>query len=163
MNKTRQRPIAEKNNTVGKQRYDRYQKVIARYQEAIKQGFYLEAITLMESLIADRLESVVNYIYNENDDNKYSYNYTTLEILTRYIEKRIKENHYNDDFVKDVEDIYAWKNKRNEALHEIAKLDEKLSKTYEMIYNSAKQTAEEGYRLFRRIDVSKRKIYREDK
>ena len=45
----------------GQKRYWLYRSVIDRYNEAYKSGYYLEAITLMESLITDRLESLLIY------------------------------------------------------------------------------------------------------
>lgn len=57
---TRTREIAD-NPQKGKIRYDLYKAVIHRYKEAMEKGFFLEAITLMESLISDRLESAINF------------------------------------------------------------------------------------------------------
>lgn len=45
---------------IGKLRYETYKGVISKCDSAIKEGFYLEAITLMESMIFDRLTSIIN-------------------------------------------------------------------------------------------------------
>lgn len=150
MNSRRQRPIAEKNNSVGLQRYTRYRKVLRRYKEAVEQGFYLEAVTLMESIISDRLESIINHVSNTN------HSYSPLgNLIILFEDRKIKEK-ISDDFLTIVKAISEWKNQRNKALHEMAKLDDELTQTFETLYASAKQTAEEGYAIFRKVDSSMR-------
>ena len=47
---------------IGKLRYETYKGVLSKYKKAMEVGCYLEAITLMESIIFDRLASIVNEI-----------------------------------------------------------------------------------------------------
>lgn len=146
----RQRPVAEKNNTVGLQRYTRYRKVLRRYKEAMEQGFYLEAVTLMESIISDRLESTINHVSNNN------HSYLPLGKLIKLFDEKEIKGKISEDFLTIVKTISEWKNQRNKALHEMAKLDDEPNQTFETLYDSAKQTAEEGYAIFRKVDSSMR-------
>ena len=57
-------------SVTGKTRYLLYRKGISRVKESIKSGYYLEAITLCESLIADRLESRLKFL---TSSDKYSF------------------------------------------------------------------------------------------
>ena len=54
------RPTVLEDPQVGHDRYQLYKASIDQYQKALKDGYFLECITLMESLIKDRLESRVN-------------------------------------------------------------------------------------------------------
>ena len=45
---------------IGKLRYETYKGVLSKYKKAMEVGCYLEAITLMESIVFDRLASIVN-------------------------------------------------------------------------------------------------------
>lgn len=51
------RAIAKEDNEVGLERYKLYKSAFSRINKAIKEEYYLEAITLVESILADRLES----------------------------------------------------------------------------------------------------------
>ena len=62
MNKTRIRQTIVSNDEIAQRRHDRYYNVISQYNRAISNEFYIEAITLMESLLSDRLESLLNQL-----------------------------------------------------------------------------------------------------
>ena len=65
---------------VGQSRYETYKATIERINKAMDSGFYVEAIALCESIIADRLESLANQI---SQSSKYSY--VTIGKLTDYL------------------------------------------------------------------------------
>ncbi|MBK8182926.1 MAG: hypothetical protein IPK63_08495 [Candidatus Competibacteraceae bacterium] len=60
--KNRNRAIATADNNIGITRYQLYKRAYAKINESIKQGFYLEAISIIESLISDRLESRLTFL-----------------------------------------------------------------------------------------------------
>ena len=49
-------------------RHDIYADVLARINQSYENGYYIEAITLLESIISDRLESICNEVNHNNDD-----------------------------------------------------------------------------------------------
>ena len=53
------RAVTLPDNGVGKIRADLYKQAYERMKEAAEKGFYLEVITLIESLISDRVESFI--------------------------------------------------------------------------------------------------------
>ncbi|MDD3803532.1 MAG: hypothetical protein PHW02_03980 [bacterium] len=57
----RRRMIVD-NKEKGIIRFKLYKEVMSRLDFAIKEGFYLEAITLLESIITDKLESRYCYL-----------------------------------------------------------------------------------------------------
>ena len=65
MKANQKRPIAGKSgkSLVGKARYEQISCAMDQYKNAMKDGYYIEAIALMESAICDRMESTLNYLY----------------------------------------------------------------------------------------------------
>ena len=128
----------------GLERSDTFKRVISRYNEAMDNGFYLEAITLMESLIGDRLES-----YTTRNTGR-DYSFCTLECLIKGL-KTIEGTTIPVDL------IVAWKEQRNKLLHEMAKIEEGNYEPFDAKYDLAKQCAKDGLVLFRQIDKICRK------
>ena len=135
----RQRQIAT-DAQKGKERFETFKSVITRYNDAMAAGFYLEAITLMESIIGDRLEC---YLYRNIEGVDCSFS-----TLGRLIEG-LKEVDSTSPLVNKITD---WKNQRNALLHEMAKIEDNNYITFEDKYSKAQQCAEEGLALFRDVD-----------
>lgn len=113
MTTTRTRAIAMPGTRVGDARYHLYREAFAHANRAIEERFYLEAITVTESLLADRLESRASYLL------KRDFGFKTLENLIRKLSEI-----ETDQTLKDIinKDVVSWKASRNRALHEMAKL-----------------------------------------
>ena len=135
----RQRQITT-NEQQGQERFDTFKKVVSRYHSAMKSGFYLEAVTLMESIIGDRLEC-----YLMRNDKECNYSFSTLGRLIN----GLKKVNPDSDLAVRLDD---WKNKRNTLLHEMAKIEDNNYITFEDKYSEAQQCAEEGLALFRDVD-----------
>lgn len=143
------------NKKVGQQRYRTYKAAIDRIKISIEKGFYLEAISLCESLITDRLESRLNYL--TKSDN---YAFETLGKLQ--IEIRNKET--NQELIKmmipNSGDFDIWRNKRNQALHAMAKIADGDKREWENKLEECKTIALKGEKLrkeiFRIIDSLKK-------
>ena len=135
----KQRQIAT-DEQKGKERFETFKSVIARYKDAMAAGFYLEAITLMESIIGDRLEC-----YLHRNIESVDYSFSTLGRLIEGLKKV-------DSTSPLVNKITKWKNQRNALLHEMAKIEDGKYVDFAAKYNIAKQCAEEGLALFREID-----------
>ena len=75
-------------------RYVMYKYAWDRYNEAYKAKYYIECIALVESLIADRMESLANEI---SASSKYSY--STLEKLITYLCGKNQSQLLNDEIV----------------------------------------------------------------
>jgi hypothetical protein len=105
------RAIADGVSGIGVHRYGLYRAAWARVEEATTAGYYLEAITLLESLLADRMESRASYLPGKNEGFK------TLGQLIALFRKHERE----DDFQASIDRIDAWRLHRNKALHETVK------------------------------------------
>lgn len=145
------RPVAEKTgkSKIGEDRYNQIKGGIYQYNKALKEGFYIEAIALMESAISDRMESTLNYLYPYMD-----YSFGTIG---RLADSLMKTECFSKRLLTDIKE---WARKRNDAIHQMVKLLPDNDKSFQERYEELKECAEEGKRLFRRLDNEKRKITR---
>ncbi|MDG1049004.1 MAG: hypothetical protein P8R46_02245 [Planctomycetota bacterium] len=138
--------------TFNKQKSRRYAFANERMKRAMEQGFYLEAITICESLISDRLLSSL--------DRRHGVERNARAGLHRLINAHLDEtllDRSSQAHGEKLTDIFSalriWKDKRNELLHGIAKClpgDEVHSGP--VLMERSKVAAEEGLRLFRHLD-----------
>lgn len=142
MVKTVRKTIKEKG--VGIARHDTYKDVLEQYSKAMENGFYLEAITLMESIIGDRLESIANQISKSSE-----YSYETLgKLITA-----VKKFEISTEMPNIIEKIDVWRKDRNIALHEMAKFDKvDFEKSFNKRYAELKPIAQNGKKIFRELD-----------
>jgi len=140
---TRARAIASKSNNVGLARYHIYRQAYKRINQSIENGYYLEAITLIESLISDRLESRLSYLL------KKDYSFKTLGALITKA-KQFEEN----DQLKTVvsTELDHWREKRNAALHEMVKIEDGEVTAWEERYSELRGITITGKSILRKID-----------
>lgn len=128
---------------VGLTRYQLYQKAWERITSASAAGYYLEAITLLESILTDRLESRASYLTGQNEG------YQNLGPLIRTLKK-----HENvPEFRPIIEEIDAWREQRNEAVHEMVKFQPGEHPTWEEKVKPLSQIVTEGKRVLRAFDA----------
>ncbi|WP_434978719.1 hypothetical protein [Daejeonia sp. YH14] len=127
----------------GKEKYEIMRKAVSQYNAAIKAGYFLEATTLMESLLANRLESRISEL------TKSDVEMNTLKLLC----KQVKRSGEKDEIIiKILEEINKWANQRNEVIHEAAKISKGQKKKWENFLEDAEQTAKSGRKLFDAIN-----------
>lgn len=144
----RQRANITENPFVGQLRFELYKQAIAQFNQAIEAGFYLEAITICESLIADRLESRCAELGKP----------IAFKPLGDLI-KRIKQIE-TDDLIRNVVvgDLDNWRLKRNTALHEIVKFEKGAIPNWENRVEQYQTYAATGMVIFRAIDAQVTKL-----
>lgn len=110
-------------NNVGAKRFQFLLAAAERAAGAFKQGYYLEAITLTESLLATRLESRLTWV-REKQGTSEAVRFSTLGRLCKELLSKDAEKAPDwTAFQVPIQKIRKWTNQRNEALHEMAKLD----------------------------------------
>lgn len=135
--KNRERAEAFTGEGYGRQRYRLFCAARERIIFCIKRGFYLEAITIIESIIADRLESRISHLQGEN------YGFETLGVSIRKA-KRLD----NDTKMRAILDrIDEWRKERNRSLHEMVKIEKGTKLTWNERTKRNKSIAIEGYRV----------------
>lgn len=131
-------------NEVGKARQDIIGKAFNRIEEAKENGFYLEAITIVESLISDRLESILTKSTGIN------IGFLPLGELIKKVEK--SDIAQKNDIISS-SGIKDWGNRRNVALHEMVKLEEGNLQDWDTKYSGLQEVVEKGIAIFRKIDA----------
>lgn len=152
------RAVAHPGTSVGRARYNLYREAFGHINPSIDEGFYLEAITLVESLIADRLESRCTFI------NKKDFSFKTLEQIIKFLigDKKDNGNEKDIELREIVEnELKRWKNERNKALHEMAKMEDGDSRTWDERVEGLKRTAKSGLTLVRKIDKRCKQLLKE--
>ena len=67
---TKRESSAATNNNAGPRRMGLYQRCIAQFNEALGQEFFIEAVAIAESLIADRLESRLAHKHEQIEEKR---------------------------------------------------------------------------------------------
>ena len=108
-----------------------------RMRRAIEKGFYLEAIALQESMIADRLESLI--------DDGVDVEMLTLGRLLKRTKGRISDDAWTA--------IDEWRLERNGALHQMVKYGPDFPLSWRGTLALAHTTATPGVRVMRLRDA----------
>ena len=138
------------NQGVAQNRYEIYKQAMSRYNLAMKEGFYFEAVAIMESLIADRMESRIGELTNQQVI------FDTLGNLRDQLNG--KPDYYprietNEELIKVYNKVVSdWAGKRNKALHQIVKISIKEPKDWTVFLTEAKKAAEEGKTHFNELN-----------
>ena len=148
---TRIRAKAIPKTLVGKHRYVIYLNAYKRISEAVEAGFYLEAVTLIESLLADRLESRLSYVKGEE------FSFKTLDRIVNSAKGE------PDDILRNIiqTDVKDWKDQRNIALHEMAKIEDGDWCSWEDRYANLKKVTTSGIRVLRAVDKRCKKLLKQ--
>ncbi|MGB0864121.1 MAG: hypothetical protein ACPG19_00655 [Saprospiraceae bacterium] len=152
---SKKRAVVESNNDeVGQARMKLIKNALDKIEAAKAQGFYLESIAILESLIADRLESLISLVDKE----------TGFQTLGNSI-KKLKSvgSKFDKSFTKFIKkELHPWKDNRNKALHEMVKLEANNLHEWETRYAKFEEEIGKGIKIFRRIDkeirIQKKKI-----
>lgn len=140
---------------VGQARKELIASGFEKIKEAEEKGFYLEGLTILESLISDRLESLKSQIKLRNsEDGIITSKFENLGSLINFLKEKEELNQDFRSFLKN--EMTVWKNRRNKALHQMVKLEKDNLHEWTVRYNSFRPDIEEGREIFRRIN---REIY----
>jgi hypothetical protein len=146
-------------NNVGSIRFRLLRAAAERATEAFKKGFFLEAITLTESLLGTRLESRLAWVRNQT--GKLPVEFSTLRALCdELLGKRASAVPDAEAFKLPIEAVREWANKRNEALHEMAKLIEGDTHDFSVKYKRSRAVVMEGFKVLLAYDALDRKVRR---
>ena len=137
------RAIATPGTGVGTARYHLYRMAYGRIKGAMDDGYYLEAITLIESIVSDRLESRITKLLGTD------FSFKTLGALINK-SKSVETDASLSALVQT--DLDDWRQLRNEALHAMAKLANGDSSTWEDRMLALVLIAEDGIQVLKAID-----------
>ncbi len=124
-----------------------YQNALKKVAAALNDGYAVEAVTLVESMIADRLEARRANIHSQDRKKRMFSNLGPL------VDELCGEKAGESDSSKKLyKEVANWADERNKAIHELVKLPENSEQKWDDKYAEAQTTAEKGLDLFRRLD-----------
>jgi len=139
--------------STGAERRSLYAAGVGRIRVALEERFFLEAITLSESYMTDRLEARWAW---KNGQTPQSRRLTTLGAIVR---KLLDHNTEPQEATRVYEKAAQWAQNRNEALHEMFKhRDDCEFLDWPNRYEKLESVASEGFSLARKIDRLVRKL-----
>lgn len=113
--------MSDKQERIGNtQKYLSYSAAWERMDQAIQQGFFLEAVAIQESMIFDRLRSFLSFYEDGEIDNRVP----LKRIVRRWQDALNRMAHEDASFSFDanlVTDTLAWVDDRNAAIHTIVR------------------------------------------
>ncbi len=135
-------------------KYQSYKAAWARIRDAINDSYYLEAITICESIISDRLLSFVN-----GESSKKLTTRSSFYDLTRAAEKLLQENTGESSPQIDVGEIDDWRVLRNKTVHAFVKtLPGESTLEVREFQSMCETVAKQGSRLARSVCTWHRKM-----
>jgi hypothetical protein len=138
-------------------KYLSYTRAWERINTAIKAGFHLEAITIEESIISDRL---LSYILGVEPNSKVCAK-TGLSVLITKWRKHAGASLMSSGGSDIGKITDEWRNKRNKAVHGLVKSSPGTPTMQpDDFFELARQTAEEGKALAREIQNWHKKVLR---
>lgn len=152
MAEPRKRAISGSDNDIGQERYELYKSAFSWIARSIDEGYYLEAISILESLVSDRLESYLPVLFDRD------FSFKTLGDLIQAV-KSDKSNK-TDELLRSLvlNDLDQWRKDRNKAAHEMVKIEDGKRIIWEERVKINKTVAETGLELVRKIDNRIRKL-----
>ncbi|WP_147403778.1 hypothetical protein [Nocardia panacis] len=155
-------PVREKavDPEFGGRRWRRYVAAFDRVQHCVEEGYHLEAIAVLDSLISDRLTSRLTHLDKKELDQKKPP--TVGQACASLIGgKRGPGVENNPEIRAVVIELSAWADRRNEAMHAMAKILHNADPDtgFDDLLRSQRQTAQDGISLlqaFDRLDTRER-------
>lgn len=138
------------NSVVAVKRFNAYKSTWKRINESIKDGYFLESITLIESIISDRLEARISMLNDQNYRSFLPLGNNVSILLGKNKKSRLtKESDL--DLLNLLNKVDEWREKRNEALHEMVKVPDSNALSWEDKYAECQSIAKEGIKLARKV------------
>jgi hypothetical protein len=124
----------------GKFKYELIRSARKRIDRAIKSGFHIEATALLESLIADRLESAIEYKTGE---------IKKVQNLGPLVKTAESHGIISEELAAEVR---SWSNNRAKVVHEMVKVSSEYSGSFRERMTFARHLAVEGKEILNKLE-----------
>lgn len=151
------RVVGGKGSDAGLARHELYKVAWERYNEAMSAGFFLEAITLVDSVITDRIEAYTQHLmhFEEKHQSVTSLANAMAAMDIAREERQIPKDDEYKNLRKAVSQFYEG---RNKAVHNFAILSNANAKqTADERLQEAEKTAKDGRKVFNLVNAYTRK------
>jgi hypothetical protein len=140
---------------VGSERFRLIRDAFLHCQEALRAGYYIEAISIIESILADRLGSLLYGITRQRIDLEHTIGnllYNWKEGAKKVIAPDTARPLPNDIASFLERDLKKWVKARNKAVHAMAKLERPGDTTFQERYDRLERVALDGVLILTRLD-----------
>ncbi|MBP6740846.1 MAG: hypothetical protein KA146_12690 [Leptospiraceae bacterium] len=163
--KKRAETLVKKDST-GKLRQELYANAYRRIQKSIVDGYPLEGIALLDSIITDRIEAYLTKIYNRREMA-----FLTLDKALKILKEDKRTValvlgsgsipvKIHQGYIGIISDLENFRNARNQSLHEFMKVEEGKFKSWNDRLDDAKKAVQIGNALYKNVDSLFRKFTR---
>ena len=134
-------------------KYLSYREAWARIKESQQQEFYLEAVTLTESIISDRLTSYLTGAKLIKSNPKPGKNLSFSDLIKRWKKKGASSVADSSELSNLQNAVDSWRLSRNEIVHRMVRSHPDLQiDDVESFLEKAKDAAATGEKLARAVD-----------
>jgi len=152
----RKSQVTEQKISGNSEKYESYREAWSRIKQAQENDFFLEAITIQESIISDRLISFLSRPGASNSFTKEKEQERTKFIsfysLIKHWRSEFKEGIKLSSGKNLIDEVDKWRDSRNAAIHAIVKSDPgEATQPIDSFLQEAKKVAEEGEKLAREV------------
>jgi Arc/MetJ-type ribon-helix-helix transcriptional regulator len=141
-------------------KYESYREAWSRIKQAQENQFFLEAITIQESIISDRL---ISFLASSNAKNILTKDKRGRwpsfgNLIQRWASEFPKGVPYgkSPDQINLIAVVDQWRNNRNDAIHAIVKSEPgEPTQGIDLFLKTAKEVAERGERLAKEVGLSR--------
>lgn len=157
MNPNSKKRAVASNLTIAKQRQAIISAAYSWIKKSMQDKFYVEAVSIIESLISDRLESRLSFLMGQNVgfqnlgtlvDKTYAEETKNAAYGDNEIMTILKDPNNTDNYG----DIERWTKRRNQVIHEIGKVEAGNFIPFDEKLEKAKEVAKKGLVLLRKLD-----------
>ncbi|MBD2579780.1 hypothetical protein [Oscillatoria sp. FACHB-1406] len=133
-------------------KYESYREAWSRIKLALENQFFLEAITIQESIISDRLLSFLSRPDAPNPLVLKNGSFPSFGKLIKGWRSEFKDGLPSGSYPDLIEAVDRWRRYRNEAIHAIVKSEPgEPTQPIDSFLQKAKDAAEEGEKLTREV------------
>lgn len=135
-------------------KYEAYREAWTRIKQAIENGFFIEAITIQESIISDR---IISFLTRPGASNAYARkketgNFVSFHQIIKCWRSEFTTPLQAGVYIDLIDAVDKWRRNRNEAVHAIVKIGQNdESQTIDIFLQQANRVAEEGELLAREV------------
>ena len=135
--------MTQKNTT----KYLSYRYAWQKINQANDSGFHLEAVTICESIISDRIQSYLSHKYDYEEIKNWNFSNQI-----KNWKKVTKSTDFDGKYVNLIERVDEWRKIRNDVIHSIAKSEPKKATMKPSDFNNiSKEAGLEGADLARLV------------
>lgn len=149
---------------VGVARYSLIRAAALRINQALEQGYPLEATTLVESILAERMEKRAQYLHDHAQTPpkalmKVSNGFATLGELVAALQVAERDL----ELRRALEAISMWSRERNRVIHAMAKFGTGAQEIWQVRFDSAIGVAKRGIAILLEYDKHERRVCHNDR